>query len=353
MRRAQSDDGPIDRFPDAIGHLHALNILCQVVQAMKQIEGITKRGYCSMTQACCHPKPGLLAYFHHDPIFNSLDVNGHGCLSTRLGFPAGCDLYRYSLFCPQYLCLKIPAVELSQKGMCQVAGCDIPVKNSSVHVFDYNPLYRRRHSVVAFHIIMNTYAMKRIWFKTFLGVMAVIGLGFGTLSIPNQAEAYQEAPTATGVFVTVTYSDPINVRGGPSTISYPIVGQLAPGAVVPALGVSPAREWVQIAFPGTVSGTGWVYASFISVSGGELRIVEAPPTPTPQSIATIDPTLAAAFNVQPTQTRLPTFTPPPPLVPIDMNPMETDPRKAAPGIFIVILGLIGGLGLLVSFFLRK
>jgi hypothetical protein len=27
------------------------------------------------------------------------------------------------------------------------------VKNSSIHVFDYNPLYQRRRNVVAFHII--------------------------------------------------------------------------------------------------------------------------------------------------------------------------------------------------------
>lgn len=47
----------------------------------------------------------------------------------------------------------------------------------------------------------------------------------------------------------MTYSAPINVRGGPSTISYPIIGQLAPGEVVPTLGISPAREWILITYP--------------------------------------------------------------------------------------------------------
>jgi uncharacterized protein YraI len=192
--------------------------------------------------------------------------------------------------------------------------------------------------------------MRQFWFKTLLGILTVTGLAAGPLLSPRQAEAYQDASTPTGIFVTVTYSDPINVRSGPSTIQYPIVGQLQPGEVVPALGISPGREWIQVSFPG---GTGWVYASFVSIAGGELGIVEPPPTPTPLATATIDPTLAAAFNIQPTETRLPTFTPPPPLEEIDMTPPATSPRPVAPGIFILSLGLIGGLGLLISYILRK
>lgn len=191
--------------------------------------------------------------------------------------------------------------------------------------------------------------MKQFWFKTLLGILTVAGLSVGALLLPRQAEAYQDAPTPTGIFVTVTYTDPINVRSGPSTILYPIVAQLAPGEVVPALGISPGREWIQITYPG---GTGWVYSSFVSISGGELRIVEPPPTPTPIIPASIDPTLAAAFNTQPTQTRLPTFTPPPPL-----EEISSDPEPAAPhvvlGFFILGLGLIGAIGLLLSYVWQK
>lgn len=179
----------------------------------------------------------------------------------------------------------------------------------------------------------------------------VTGLSLTAILSPRQAEAYQDASTPTGIFVTVTYDDSINVRGGPSTISYPIVGQLAPGDVVPALGISPGREWIQISYSG---GTGWVYASFVSISGGELRIIEPPPTPTPLVTATIDPTLAAAFNVQPTQTRMPTFTPPPPLtVPQFTDANNGSSGSGASGFFIVSLGLLGGIGLLVSYLLRK
>jgi len=198
--------------------------------------------------------------------------------------------------------------------------------------------------------LKNIYAMKQFWFKTWVGVFMVAVLGMAAFLSPSQAEAYQAGPTAGGISVTVTYSDPINVRSGPSTILYPVVAQLNPGEVVPALGISPGREWIQVSYPG---GTGWVYASFVSISGGELGIVEPPPTPTPV-IATIDPTLAAAFNVQPTETRMPTFTPPPPLE----VPQFTDANRGpaflgASGIFILSLGLIGAVGLILSFLWRK
>ena len=198
--------------------------------------------------------------------------------------------------------------------------------------------------------LKNIYAMKQVWFKLLPGVFLAAILIAGVLGSPRQAEAYQDVSTPTGIFVTVTYTDPINVRSGPSTTLYPIVAQLNPGEVVPALGISPGREWIQITYPG---GTGWVYASFVSISGGELQIVEPPPTPTPLVTSTIDPTLAAQFAIVPTLTRLPTFTPPPPLEVVDLPPHATSSRTVAPGIFIVVLGLLGSLGLALSFLLRR
>jgi hypothetical protein len=201
---------------------------------------------------------------------------------------------------------------------------------------------------------MNVYAMKRFWFKAFSGVLAVTGLGVGVFLSPDQAGAYQEAITPTGVFVTVTYTDPINVRSGPSTVNYPIIGQLFPGDVVSALGVSPGREWVQISYPGAAGGTGWVYASFIAVSGGELQIVEPPPTPVPLMTVTIDPTFAAAFNIQPTRTRIPIFTPPPPLeIPQFTDTPIAQPSGITSGIFIASLAALGGIGLLASLVLWR
>jgi uncharacterized protein YraI len=196
--------------------------------------------------------------------------------------------------------------------------------------------------------------MKRIWFKVFLGFLAGSVSGMVMFLLPNQAEAYQEASTPTGIFVTVTYTDPINVRGGPSTVYYPIVGQVLPGDILPALGVSPGHEWVQVSYPDAPGGVGWVYATYVSVSGGELRVVEPPPTSTPIATITIDPTLAAAFNFQPTATRMPTFTPPSPLdVPTFEDATESRPSGIALGVLVISLASIGAFGLLVSVVLRK
>jgi hypothetical protein len=183
--------------------------------------------------------------------------------------------------------------------------------------------------------------------------MVTLALGLGILLLPDRAGAFQGAATPSGVFITVTYSDPINVRGGPSTRNYPVVGQLPSGATAQAFGISPGREWIEIEFQGSSTGTGWVYASFVTISGGELPVVEAPPTPIPPATNTIDPTLAAAFNAVPTQTRLPTFTPPPPLEVPKFEDEGSIASSGILGILIIGLALIGSIGLITSFLLRK
>ncbi|HEX9332047.1 MAG TPA: SH3 domain-containing protein [Anaerolineales bacterium] len=197
--------------------------------------------------------------------------------------------------------------------------------------------------------------MKQFWFKTLWGILTVAGLSMGMFPSTRQARAYQSAPTPTRVFITVANPpDGTNVRSGPSSVAYgPPIGHLNPGDTAPAIGKSPGGDWVQIEFPSGPNGTGWVYSVNVVVSGGELRIVEPPPSPAPLITATIDPTLAAAFNIQPTQTRMPTFTPPPPLEIPQFADENTGRSFGASGIFIVGLGLIGGIGLLVSYILRK
>lgn len=234
--------------------------------------------------------------------------------------------------------------------MCYIARRDVAVKYSPVHEFDYNPLHQRRREVVALYLSMTLYVFQRLWFKVLAGLMAAFCLGAAGLSAPRQAEAYQDAPTPGGIIITVTYTDPMNVRSGPGTF-YDIIGQLFPGDVRTALGISPGREWIQISFEG---GIGWVYAPYVSVSGGELQVVEPPPTPTPLTTATIDPTLAAQFNTQPTPTRLPTFTPPPPLIVPQFTPASVSQTRGVPfGYFVIILGVLGVFGLAFSFVSRR
>jgi len=160
--------------------------------------------------------------------------------------------------------------------------------------------------------------------------------------------AQEPTPGPSDVFVTVTYTEQINVRDGPSTVLYNIIGHMQPGESARAIGASPGRDWVQIEFPGGPGGTAWVHTSLISVSPGNLRIVEPPPTATPLVTQTVDPTLAAAYVFEPTVTRMPTFTPPPSLeVPVFTQAPITPAKTGMPvGAIVLGLGIPGLLGLL-------
>jgi hypothetical protein len=185
---------------------------------------------------------------------------------------------------------------------------------------------------------------------------SMLGLGLA-LRTSNRALA-QSAPTDTpqpgsgSAYITQTYTEPVNVRTGPSTVYYPVIGQLPIGATAPAIAASPSREWIEISYAGGPGGVGWIYAANVTLTGS-LQIAEPPPTEAPLQTATIDPTLAAAFSVAPTETRLPTFTPPPPLV----IPVFTDPGASAVhfpmGWAIGLIALIGAGVLGVSFFGRR
>lgn len=188
-------------------------------------------------------------------------------------------------------------------------------------------------------------------------VFFLLTASFFALTAPAaRAQQPTETPQG-GMFITVITDEPqINVRMGPSSTVYPVVGTLLRGAVAPALGRSPGGDWVQIEYSGAPNNVGWVYSPLVQVSPpGVLRIVEPPPTPVPPATATIDPTFAAQFTVIPTQPRLPTFTPPPPLV----APSYTQAPAAAPNssvsLVMVILALIalGMMGLILSSFTRR
>jgi hypothetical protein len=164
------------------------------------------------------------------------------------------------------------------------------------------------------------------------------------------------AASSTGIFITVTTDEPqINVRMGPSSSIYPIVGTLLTGSTVPALGRSQGGDWIQIEFPGAPFDKGWVYSPLVQVSGGILLEVEPPPTPVPPPTSTIDPTLAAQFVIVPTSTRLPTFTPPPSLTALayTLEPTSNSDDSVPLGIIIVAFAILGVIGFLLSLFIRR
>jgi uncharacterized protein YraI len=142
----------------------------------------------------------------------------------------------------------------------------------------------------------------------------------------------------------------INLRAGPSTVAYEVVGVLVSGQQAPALGRSPGGDWVQVAYPGVPGGKAWVWSDLVEVRG-PLPVIEPPPTMTPAVTATIDPTLAAQFLVEVPPTRLPTFTEPPPFqtatLPVDA-PLATSGTLPM-GLIIVGMAVVGMMGLVVSF----
>jgi hypothetical protein len=165
-----------------------------------------------------------------------------------------------------------------------------------------------------------------------------------------------DVPTVTGTppgaMITVrtdTGNDQINVRGGPGVNTYDSVGVLIAGQQAPALGRTRGGDWIKIAFPGAPEGVGWVYSPLVDLSG-EVPIIEPPPTPTPQTTPTIDPTLAAQFIVELPPTRLPTFTPPPPLVipTFEAEDVHSGAAGVPMGFVIIGLAVVGMFGTLIS-----
>jgi hypothetical protein len=199
--------------------------------------------------------------------------------------------------------------------------------------------------------------MKRFWFKATYWIVILAALLAGLFGAPNRTEvlAQEVTPGSSDVFITVTYTEQINVRNGPSTVLYDIIGNMQPGETAQALGVSPGRDWVQIVYPAGPGGVAWVHTSLISISSGNLQIVEPPPTVTPRTTPTLDPTLAAAYVFEPTVTRMPTFTPPPPLEVPEFTslPPGKDKDGVPIGAFVIGSGVLGLLVFLISLLRRR
>ena len=201
--------------------------------------------------------------------------------------------------------------------------------------------------------------MKRLLAIVGLSIVALIVLSIVLITPVQAYDTLQQLitgtlmPTVTGTPVGVTATvrmdqeNQINVRNGPS-VFYDKVGVLLPGQVVPVVGRSAGGDWVLVVYPGITGSEGWVYAPYVTISPGDLPIIEPPPTLTPGITSTIDATLAAQFVVTSAPTRMETYTAP---APIDI-PTFTDASEVGTvtggipmGLIIIILG---GLGLLLG-----
>lgn len=168
-----------------------------------------------------------------------------------------------------------------------------------------------------------------------------------------------EGPTATirpeSIFITVTYIEPINVRSGPNSVYYPLVGILPIGASAPALGRSVTGEWIKIYFPEATDGStvGWIYASLVTVSPGYLAIMEPPPTVMPSFFVTLNPAYVVSLQPESTSTRPATFTPPERIAIPSFTNSGKDNRIFSPGVLVFILAGLGTIGLLLTSMKKK
>jgi len=188
----------------------------------------------------------------------------------------------------------------------------------------------------------------------------LVGLAISSLAMAGRVSAsgLDQPPTVAIATVTGTPTGPVivvpegvNVRAGPCT-ECELIGVLIAGQQAPAIGRSAGGDWIQIIYPGVPGNVAWVYSPLVVLDppGASLPVVEPPPTGTPRATATIDPTLAAQFNLgEITPTRLPTFTPAGPVIQPTFAPVVSEPRTGIPPI-VAIAGLVmvGTFGLLIS-----
>jgi len=197
------------------------------------------------------------------------------------------------------------------------------------------------------------------WLRAIMiGGLALVSIAapalIGTASAaPAQQPPTGSIPTVTGTPVgpLVVVPEQVNVRTGPST-AYELVGVLIAGQTAPAIGRTAGGDWIQIEYRGVPDNIAWIYSPFVLLDppGAFLPIIEPPATATPRVTPTIDPTLAAQFNLSDiTATRLPTFTAAPPIAQATLAPPQTGPSPGIPPILTIAgLVLIGTFGVLIS-----
>jgi len=196
--------------------------------------------------------------------------------------------------------------------------------------------------------------------RRIFGILLAIAGFYGLIYSPVQQSVLAQQPTGSIPTVTGTPSgmivavnldiDTVEVYSGPSSYLYPAVGLLLKGQEVPAFGISEDQNWIQVYYPGVPGSVAWIYGPYVSIiRNGKLPQVNSPPTPTPASTPTIDPTLAAAFIAPVTATRLPTFTPAAPLIIATFLADDSAIGRVPIGLLILGLGFTGALGALISF----
>ncbi|MFQ5407408.1 MAG: SH3 domain-containing protein [Anaerolineales bacterium] len=195
--------------------------------------------------------------------------------------------------------------------------------------------------------------MKRA--ATFLLLAAlVVGLSLAAQQPDVQAQVatvtatWTLVPSATLGGVTVFVPDQVNVRVGPGT-QFDQVGVLIAGQTAPAVGRTEFGEWIQIEYFGAPGDRAWVFAPLVVLREGtidELQVATAPPTATRPPTATFAPGVGPGGT--PLPTRLPTFTPAPPVVQPTFAPPDVGGGGFPPALIIIGLFVVGILSGIVA-----
>lgn len=107
--------------------------------------------------------------------------------------------------------------------------------------------------------------------------------------------------------VTVTLVQNMNVRTGPGT-NYPIAGPGPAGESSKVVGRNADSSWLQVQYPLTADGKGWVYASLVQVNGDPATVPVVQVAAPAQPAAAVNPPAEQAPPPAPAQPKY-QFTP--------------------------------------------
>ena len=177
-----------------------------------------------------------------------------------------------------------------------------------------------------------------------VALLVFIATSFDAAPARAETDTPTPGPSVTPTFVpTATVGGPyvyvpekVNVRTGPATY-FDQVGVLVAGQMAPALGRTEVGEWIQVEYPGAPGSQAWIYAALVTVRDAELMdlaVVVPPPTPTLSISTTLIYDTESGGPATAAATRLPTFTPAPPIVIPTFAPEAAGPARVPPIYYI-------------------
>lgn len=125
----------LDDSPDVVIQLDALDILSNVVKPSQNLQRAKERRCSRRAYAGRNTQPRLFAQFNHHPILDDMQPDGDCRLPTTPGTGGRGDLHGQRLGISRSLGAEVPAIKRRLESLGDVARLDVPVVDSSVHLF--------------------------------------------------------------------------------------------------------------------------------------------------------------------------------------------------------------------------